>query len=104
MAGLAEGLTNREIAKRMGVTDKTVKIHIANLFNRFGVDNRTKLALIAHDMIKSATSPSMPMCSLCIRPATLYAVHLCDKHVDELRTAQFRRTSSPREVRELKAV
>jgi len=46
----------------------------------------------------------MPMCSLCIRPATLYAVHLCDKHVDELRTAQFRRTSSLREVGDLKAV
>jgi hypothetical protein len=104
MAEIAEGLTNREIAKRLGVTDKTVKIHIANLFNRFGVDNRTKLALIAHDMIGSPTAPAMSMCSLCLRPGTLYAVHLCDQHVDELRTAQFRGTSSLREVGDLKAV
>jgi DNA-binding NarL/FixJ family response regulator len=39
----AEGLTNREIAIRLGIGDATVEFHLHNLFLKFGVGTRTEL-------------------------------------------------------------
>lgn len=38
---LQEGLTNPEIAKRLGVTERTVKAHCQEVFDRLGARNRT---------------------------------------------------------------
>lgn len=38
---LAEGLTNKEIALRLGISPATVKIHVARLSNWLGAVNRT---------------------------------------------------------------
>jgi pSer/pThr/pTyr-binding forkhead associated (FHA) protein len=38
---LREGLTNPEIAKRLGVTERTVKAHCQEVFDRLGARNRT---------------------------------------------------------------
>jgi len=38
---LAEGLTNKEIALRLGISPATVKIHVARLTNWLGAVNRT---------------------------------------------------------------
>lgn len=38
---LAEGLTNKEIARRMGISPATVKIHVARLTRWLGAVNRT---------------------------------------------------------------
>ena len=38
---LKEGLTNPEIAKRLGVTERTVKAHCQEVFDRLGARNRT---------------------------------------------------------------
>lgn len=44
---LAEGRTNKEIARALKVSDDTVKFHLKNLFERLGVDNRTEAAVVA---------------------------------------------------------
>ncbi|MEI9924094.1 MAG: LuxR C-terminal-related transcriptional regulator [Bradyrhizobium sp.] len=42
--GLCRGQTNKEIAREIGISDQTVKDHLAILCRRFGVHNRTRLA------------------------------------------------------------
>jgi DNA-binding CsgD family transcriptional regulator len=41
---VCRGQTNKQIAREMGISDQTVKEHVANLCRRFGVHNRTELA------------------------------------------------------------
>ncbi|MGD0969529.1 MAG: AAA family ATPase [Candidatus Aquilonibacter sp.] len=41
---VAEGLTNREIAERLVLSERTVEGHIANLFAKVNVNSRTQLA------------------------------------------------------------
>jgi len=41
LAGLAEGLTNKEIARQLGISPATVKIHVARLTTWLGAVNRT---------------------------------------------------------------
>jgi DNA-binding NarL/FixJ family response regulator len=42
---VAAGLTNPEIATRLGLSDNTVKFHVQHLFTKLGVKNRTEAAL-----------------------------------------------------------
>ncbi|HEX7006553.1 MAG TPA: LuxR C-terminal-related transcriptional regulator [Alphaproteobacteria bacterium] len=42
---LCRGKTNKEIARDMGISDQTVKEHVAGLCRRFGALNRTELAV-----------------------------------------------------------
>jgi len=42
-----EGLANKQIARRLGISEKTVKGHLTNLFQRIGVTDRTQAALWA---------------------------------------------------------
>jgi DNA-binding CsgD family transcriptional regulator len=45
IAGLvAEGLTNRDIAERLVLSERTIEGHIANLFNKLEVSSRTQVA------------------------------------------------------------
>ena len=44
---VVEGLANKQIARRMGISEKTVKGHLTNLFQRIGVADRTQAALWA---------------------------------------------------------
>ncbi len=46
------GGTNKEIAQRLGITEKTVKNHISNIFQTLHVNNRTKAALYVLDKMK----------------------------------------------------
>jgi PAS domain S-box-containing protein len=47
LALLGAGLTNRQIAARLGTTEGTVKLHVAAVLKRLGVSNRTEAALRA---------------------------------------------------------
>jgi DNA-binding NarL/FixJ family response regulator len=38
-----EKLRNREIAERMGITEKTVKTHLTHVYQRLGVDTRAEM-------------------------------------------------------------
>ncbi len=42
-----EGLVNKQIARRLQISEKTVKGHLTNLFQRIGVTDRTQAALWA---------------------------------------------------------
>lgn len=44
---VADGLTNKEIAGRLILSENTVKIHIASLFNKLGVDPRARAVAMA---------------------------------------------------------
>ena len=44
---LASGLANKQIARRLGISEKTVKTHLTNVFQRIGVRDRTQAALWA---------------------------------------------------------
>lgn len=43
---VAEGLTNEEIGKRVFISEKTVKTHLTNIFDKLKVNNRFKAALL----------------------------------------------------------
>jgi DNA-binding NarL/FixJ family response regulator len=38
---LADGLSNKQIASRLGVSDETVKFHLSSVFGKLGASNRT---------------------------------------------------------------
>jgi DNA-binding NarL/FixJ family response regulator len=42
---VAEGMLNKQIARRLGIAEHTVKIHLGNAFRRIGVSDRTSAAL-----------------------------------------------------------
>ncbi|GAA2277351.1 response regulator transcription factor [Glycomyces scopariae] len=44
---IAKGQTNRQIARALGVSEKTVKTHVTNLLRRIGAADRTQAALWA---------------------------------------------------------
>jgi DNA-binding NarL/FixJ family response regulator len=39
---LAEGLSNKAIASRLGISDQTVKFHVASISGKLGAHNRTE--------------------------------------------------------------
>ncbi len=41
------GLANKAIARQLGITERTVKAHLTNIFQRLGVTDRTQAALWA---------------------------------------------------------
>jgi DNA-binding NarL/FixJ family response regulator len=45
---VAEGLANKQIARSLGIAERTVKAHLTSIFNQIGVTDRTSAALWAH--------------------------------------------------------
>ena len=46
---IVQGMTNMEIARSLGLSKGTVKIHLAALFGKLGIHRRAAVALRAHD-------------------------------------------------------
>ncbi|MBM7855614.1 two-component system NarL family response regulator [Desulfohalotomaculum tongense] len=44
---IARGLSNKAIAKKLYISEKTVKNHLTNIFQKLGVSDRTQAALLA---------------------------------------------------------
>jgi DNA-binding NarL/FixJ family response regulator len=44
---LATGLANKQIARRLGIAERTVKAHLTSIFQQLGVTDRTQAALWA---------------------------------------------------------
>lgn len=47
LAMIADGRSNKQIARALGISDKTVKAHCGHIFNRLGVTDRTQAAIWA---------------------------------------------------------
>jgi DNA-binding NarL/FixJ family response regulator len=47
MTLLAEGLSNKQIARRLGIREQTVKNHVTRTMEKLGVENRTEVGLLA---------------------------------------------------------
>ncbi len=43
------GLANKQIARRLGISERTVKAHLTSVFQRLGVTDRTQAAIWASD-------------------------------------------------------
>ena len=48
----AKGLSNKEIARVLSITERTVKAHLAHTFERLGAKDRLQLALMLNDNYK----------------------------------------------------
>jgi len=46
---VAKGLANKQIGRRLGITERTVKAHLGQVFRQLGVPDRTSAALWARD-------------------------------------------------------
>lgn len=46
---LCIGLSNKEIARNLGIQEVTVKLHVKNVLAKLGVSNRTQAALLAKE-------------------------------------------------------
>ena len=55
---VAEGLTNEEIGKRIFISEKTVKTHLTNIFDKLKVNNRFKAALLIMNRAPESSSQS----------------------------------------------
>lgn len=49
LALLTTGLANKQIARRLGITERTVKAHLTSVFQALGVSDRTQAALWAQE-------------------------------------------------------
>ncbi len=47
LALLAEGASNKEIAMRLQITERTVKAHVTSILNKVGVNSRTEAVAVA---------------------------------------------------------
>jgi len=47
LAGIAGGRSNRELARDLGLSEKTVKTHVSSILGKLGVQDRTQAALYA---------------------------------------------------------
>jgi signal transduction histidine kinase/DNA-binding CsgD family transcriptional regulator len=47
LAGVAAGLTNKQIAAQLGISDRTVQFHLGNVLAKLGVASRTEAAVLA---------------------------------------------------------
>jgi DNA-binding NarL/FixJ family response regulator len=46
---VADGLANKQIGGSLGISERTVKVHVGNIFRRLGVEDRASAAMWAHD-------------------------------------------------------
>jgi DNA-binding NarL/FixJ family response regulator len=68
---IAEGLTNRQIAERLFLAEKTVKNHVTGLLARLGVQHRTQAAVLALKLRGDGQAPvGVPAPRTVPRPAT----------------------------------
>jgi DNA-binding NarL/FixJ family response regulator len=48
---LRQGYPNKTIARQLGLSEATVKVHVRHIMHKFGVANRTQLAVVAMNKV-----------------------------------------------------
>ena len=66
---LAEGLTNREIAQRIGLSQHTIKNYLFRIFDKLGVSNRIELLFMT---LSHTTTAQLLLQDLMMEPADRY--------------------------------
>jgi DNA-binding NarL/FixJ family response regulator len=56
---VAEGLSNREIAQRLSLTEHTVKNYLFRIFDKLGVSKRVEIVLYAYSLGGGVDAPSL---------------------------------------------
>jgi two-component system nitrate/nitrite response regulator NarL len=54
---VSEGLSNKEIGRRLNIVDGTMKVHLHNIFQKLEIRNRTVLAALARRLPSAASEP-----------------------------------------------
>jgi DNA-binding NarL/FixJ family response regulator len=54
----ATGMANKQIARALGISERTVKVHLGNVFRRIGVNDRTSAAMWAREHLPDGESPT----------------------------------------------
>jgi DNA-binding CsgD family transcriptional regulator len=57
---VAEGLSNREIAQRLGLTEHTVKNYLFRIFDKLGVSKRVEVVLYAYSLGTTHVDSTVP--------------------------------------------
>lgn len=52
MRGIASGMTNAQIAKKLNVTNRTVETHVKGILEKLGLSNRTQVAAYYYQKIQ----------------------------------------------------
>jgi DNA-binding CsgD family transcriptional regulator len=50
---IIQGHSNKQIAKALGISEKTVKVHVCILFQKLGVGTRTSAAVAGMQLLQS---------------------------------------------------
>jgi len=58
---LAEGLTNGEIARELGISENTVRNYVFRIFNKLGVSSRVEVVIYASNQSHSRSMTSQPL-------------------------------------------
>jgi DNA-binding NarL/FixJ family response regulator len=54
---LLSNLSNKEIASKLNISERTVKFHVSNLLEKFGVGRRADLIVLRYQQVSRAASP-----------------------------------------------
>jgi two-component system nitrate/nitrite response regulator NarL len=57
---LLENLSNKEIANKLNISERTVKFHVSNLLQKFGVGRRADLIVLRYQQASRAMPPPSP--------------------------------------------
>ena len=55
---LSQGMANKQIGRALGISERTVKVHVGHLFRQIGVTDRTSAALWGHTHLPGGAGPS----------------------------------------------
>jgi DNA-binding NarL/FixJ family response regulator len=84
---LAEGLTNREIGSKLGLSQHTIKNYLFKIFDKVGVSSRLELLFLTLSQAPSPQSPGTPVCQPATESAATIALMWCQQAAEKGVTA-----------------